>query len=501
MPGTTVNDEIREIRQRFKDPGKFARMITIMDKWGTLRPLIHNTAQQRFFQDYSLGRPGMSDWLVKTRQIGMTTGVVAECLRLAFGRPRRLLTMLDKADNTQVVRELLDRALTTFPILRLSNGEDYPPPHRLTDNVSTMLFSNGSRWRTATAGSKGAGRSQTVDVWHTSETAHYDNAKDVMTGAGEAAAQAIWRVHESTANGATGYFYDVVNRALRRPNGLDIVHFFPWWWSPEYRTPIPPGVTLDLEPHEWKLMETYGLDLDQLYWRRLKIEALGPLFDQEYPEAVETAFVRSGFGYFGDLSGVWTAPRNPVYNPDHTYVGGLDFGQMHDFTVLMVGDATTGEQVDRVRVRRQSWSDMRALILDKFAHWSVSVCRVEANSMGTSQIEALRTEIAQRQLTTSLWSFVMTAATQPRLFQTYRTGLVEKGLALLDDPITRAEHNAVRAKQTVRGWTVDLPKTQTEGAEQSDDQVTGHGDTVVAAALMYLAMTGIGIAGGQVDVA
>ena len=50
-----------------------------------------------------------------------------------------------------------------------------------------------------------------------------------------------------------------------------------------------------LTEEEEKLQEKFGLDEEQLYWRRLKIAEGGKLkFQQEYPASAEEAFIVSG---------------------------------------------------------------------------------------------------------------------------------------------------------------------------------------------------------------
>ena len=54
-----------------------------------------------------------------------------------------------------------------------------------------------------------------------------------------------------------------------------------------------------LDSEEEKLLELYDLDLDQLYWRRLKIAEGGKLkFQQEYPATADEAFIVSGANVF-----------------------------------------------------------------------------------------------------------------------------------------------------------------------------------------------------------
>jgi hypothetical protein len=70
--------------------------------------------------------------------------------------------------------------------------------------------------------------------------------------------------------------------------------FIPWFWSDEYRREVPPDFVLDDEQLE--CLEQHGLELDQMVWRRAKIQELKDpaLFKQEYPATASEAFEFSG---------------------------------------------------------------------------------------------------------------------------------------------------------------------------------------------------------------
>ena len=65
--------------------------------------------------------------------------------------------------------------------------------------------------------------------------------------------------------------------------------FIPWYADPTYRETAP--ANFELTPEEEKLVEKYGLDNDQLQWRRKKIAQNGlELTQQEYPAEPTEAF-------------------------------------------------------------------------------------------------------------------------------------------------------------------------------------------------------------------
>jgi hypothetical protein len=48
--------------------------------------------------------------------------------------------------------------------------------------------------------------------------------------------------------------------------------FTPWFWQPEYRKPVPDGFALTADEQEYQT--PYGLDPEQIVWRRAKIAEL-----------------------------------------------------------------------------------------------------------------------------------------------------------------------------------------------------------------------------------
>ena len=66
--------------------------------------------------------------------------------------------------------------------------------------------------------------------------------------------------------------------------------FIPWYVDPEYREPVP--TNFEPTPDEEDLIKKYGLDNEQLMFRRRKVAQNGiDLWNQEYPAEPEQAFL------------------------------------------------------------------------------------------------------------------------------------------------------------------------------------------------------------------
>jgi hypothetical protein len=75
-----------------------------------------------------------------------------------------------------------------------------------------------------------------------------------------------------------------------RGEGEYILVFIPWFWQREYRKEVPDGFTPT--PDEAEYQRLYGLDLEQIVWRRAKIVELNGIhyFRPEYPATAAEAF-------------------------------------------------------------------------------------------------------------------------------------------------------------------------------------------------------------------
>lgn len=177
--------------------------------------------------------------------------------------------------------------------------ENLPPgliPRANRDSQKELKFESiDSGYAIGTAGAKGTGRSQTVQLLHSSEVAFQPNAAEHAQGL----MQAVGDQHgtevilESTANGIGNYFHSVWVAAEQGKSDFQAI-FVPWYWQPEYRAfHNQPHDEIFLSEEEKKLMSLYaddGMTLEHIYWRRFKIGQFSNdhdvgvrLFNQEFP--------------------------------------------------------------------------------------------------------------------------------------------------------------------------------------------------------------------------
>ena len=188
----------------------------------------------------------------------------------------------------------------------IKNMEGELSPNELKSNAKEIIINSAAMpnkdatasYRLYTAGSPEAGRGTTPTIAHLSEVAFWQHDSKILAGLfqGISSAAGTEVILESTANGAQGEFYRLWKGAVAGDNEY-IPIFLPWFITPEYRRTAPEG--MELSEEEEALVEKYDLDVDQLYWRRLKIAEGGKLkFQQEYPATADEAFIVSGSNVF-----------------------------------------------------------------------------------------------------------------------------------------------------------------------------------------------------------
>jgi len=166
-------------------------------------------------------------------------------------------------------------------------------------NVKELEFNRlDSVYEVATAGQKAGGRGGTITLFHGSEVAYWQSAGEHFGSSVQAVPDRPGTeiILESTASGASGEFYERWHRAIAG-EGDYIPIFVPWFWQEEYRREVPHDFELSTEPGDTGMTEKeyaqlFNLSLEQMAWRRAKVEELRSvqLFDREYPGSPDLAF-------------------------------------------------------------------------------------------------------------------------------------------------------------------------------------------------------------------
>ena len=136
-------------------------------------------------------------------------------------------------------------------------------------------------------------------------------------------------------------------------------------------------------------------------------------------------------------------------------------------------DTTTREQVALLRMNRRPWAEMRQAVLDLCRQWNVHTLVAEANSMGSTNIEALIKEFDAAECDTAILPFTTSYASKTTLIEALRLALEERGLKLLPDPAQRHELEIfTRRRSSTGAWQLSAPSGE-------------HDDCVIALALAW----------------
>ena len=378
-------------------PEKLVELVFIVvDKNQKTMPFFLNDVQHEFMdtlnkakEDFEAGLiTDISLLVLKGRQQGFTTVVTAYQLACSIlNRNFQGYTLADKSDNSEAIFQNKAK----FPYSQLP--EALKPTEKFNNRKQLLFEKINSSWAVDTA-TKDVGRSRTVNFFHGSECAFWQNGIAPVQGAlGEAFTRNCIKIYESTANGYNDY-------QKMWNSGSHINCFYEWWKTKEYRVRFPGEDVRDSflraidTKKDWIwdrlrwLRDEKSLDAEQLFWYWNKYDKYldKDLIKQEYPCTPHEAFLLSGknvfdvaivldrlsrlqkpmkTGYFiYDYDGLkitnirWVNDRDgyiEIYQvpnvPEMTEycIGGDTAGEGSDYFVADVLDAKTGQQVAKLR--------------------------------------------------------------------------------------------------------------------------------------------------------
>ena len=234
--------------------------------------------------------------LLKARQWGASTYICGRFYRkTSWEQGVRAFILAHRDDATNNLFKMTRRFHDHMPA-SLRAHTSYSSRQELVFDVMDSSYGLG------TAGSGKIGRSDTIQLFHGSEVALWENADALISGVFEAIPDGPGTeiFLESTANGMGNFFHLEWQKAVAGVSDYMPV-FVPWFWQPEYSRPVPKDFTLSDEDKEYQ--EIYKLTLEQMAWRQAKIIKMtttaGPegaklLFKQEYPATANEAFQTTG---------------------------------------------------------------------------------------------------------------------------------------------------------------------------------------------------------------
>ena len=390
----TNSDLLAEVKRY---PEKLIELVFIVvDKNQKTMPFFLNDVQHDFMdtlnkaiEDYEAGIiSDISLLVLKGRQQGFTTVVTAYQLSCSIlNKNFQGFTLADKSDNSEAIFQNKAK----FPYSQLP--EILKPTEKFNNRRQLLFEKINSSWAVDTA-TKNVGRSRTVNFFHGSECAFWqDGIASVQGALGEAFTRNCIKIWESTANGFNDY-------QKMWNSGVHINCFYEWWKTSEYRVNFHSEEVMQDFLHQidtkkgwiWDrlrwLRSEKDLEPEQLFWYWNKYEKYldKDLIKQEYPCTPHEAFLLSGknvfdteiilkrlenlkkpikVGYFTyDYDGLritnikWVSDKNgyiKIYQVPNVpaiteyCIGGDTAGEGSDFFTGHVLDAKTGQQVAHLK--------------------------------------------------------------------------------------------------------------------------------------------------------
>ncbi len=262
----------------------------IVGKDGNLQTFKMN-AEQRDLYDKWWHR----NIILKARQLGFSTLIGIYLLDQALWNTHTRCAII--AQDWDSVEKLFARVKLAYEQLP-QPLKDLIPATRMTQ--SELELSNGSSVRVGLTM-----RGDTIHYLHVSEMGKIcaespDKAEEVVSGAFEAVPRDGQIFVESTAEGPTGHFYEMCQRAMhfqkteQKYSQLDWKFFFyPWWKNEGYAIDVDCYIDATDADYFMQLYHNHDIYLtgQQKTWWLKKRDSLGDLIYQEYPSYPDESFL------------------------------------------------------------------------------------------------------------------------------------------------------------------------------------------------------------------
>ena len=304
--------------------------LKIKDKDANIVPFEPNKAQ-RVLIDYVLlcikeQRP-VKAIILKARQMGLSTAVEAIIYWWTSTNKNINSVIIGHEESSSknlymMFRRYYEKSNPLFkPSIRYNTRTDLS--FERFDEANNQVGLE-SYIKTATAGNKAAGRSDTINLLHASELGEWENGEELVASLLETVPdkpvmkKPSMMFLESTAKGRGNYFHKEFVNAVKRLNNFE-PFFFPWWIMDEYERDhdVPLGELSEYEEFLIKLMSKghnvagSHIEIDKkaipakiwFYRRKSRnFESTPERLTQEYPSTWQEAFIASGKNVFNALA-------------------------------------------------------------------------------------------------------------------------------------------------------------------------------------------------------
>jgi len=286
--------------------------------------------------------------VLKARQLGMSTCAILYLLDAA---------LWTKNLSCGIVSYSLEHAQHIFKKIigtALDNLPSWLRVEVISRSAREITFGNGSSIRVDTTLRGGSYQMILVSEYGKTCARNPSKAEEVITGSLQSVPADGTVIIESTGEGSSGYFAEMVIESSQRGNEnlspLEYkLFFYPWMDEPSYR--ISHKVTYDVTLTDYfdKIETETGRKIidDQRRWYATQHKVLGDKIKQEYPSTVSEAFLSTSEAYYWAeaISEAWQDNRclyTSLYDALLPVYVAMDIG-INDLTVIIFFQLAHGE--------------------------------------------------------------------------------------------------------------------------------------------------------------
>ena len=318
-------------------------------------------------QKYYIQNRTNRDLILKSRQTGMSTGVMAANAQQLFTQPyQRMIIVTHDQETSEFLFQTVQRFYHNLPEDKQPTTDWKSGTRMRFKDIDSYIYIDSAR-------SDSLGIGHTLNVAHLSELARWPprKADQLFSDISQTVPAGGFITGESTPRGRGGLFYRLYDAARRNEINYK-TFFFAWWWDV---TAIRESKDILKYTDDEKQLIEYVKRVDkmdlspqQIAHRREKIAELGDLAYQEYPENDVDCWLSSEISVFDGIAirrymqrieeGV-TVNHLTTWKGvigGEKYVIGVDPAGGHekgDYSVASVLRVKTNEYVARIRGKIQ----------------------------------------------------------------------------------------------------------------------------------------------------
>lgn len=268
----------------------------IVTKNGSSIPFKLNTVQQNVLDNIH-----NRNLILKARQLGMSTFAVLYMLdEVLFNRNIAGGIVSYSLEHAQhIFKKIIGHALDTFP------DKLKPLLGILQRSAREITFNNGSSLRVDTTLRGGSYPLVLVSEFGKTCARNPQKAEEVITGTLQAVPKDGRVIIESTGEGSSGYFSEMVLEAHRRGNDditeLDYkLFFYPWYSEPTYTLKGKQSIDVTMNDYFDSVEKENDVKLSaqQRNWYIVQSKVLNDKIRQEFPSTVKESFLSSSDAYY-----------------------------------------------------------------------------------------------------------------------------------------------------------------------------------------------------------